>query len=203
MTRRTETSQVVLGPTVCGHPSPLGGRNFEAFLEDPLLSGLMASEVVLALQSKRIGATIKHFVANEQETLRLPIMQTVSKRALREIYLRPFEIVIKKADPWCCMTSYARVNGGGTDSSKKLLQDTLRDQWGFKVLVMSDWGSTTTSYESVNAGLDLEMPGPAKWRTPEAIRKAVDDGKITIPTLNARARSLLELLVKTGNFSDK
>ncbi|CAK7206833.1 hypothetical protein SEUCBS139899_009639 [Sporothrix eucalyptigena] len=198
----TKGAHVLLCPTVCGHRSPLGGRNFEAFSEDPLLTGLLATEYVKGLQESGIGATIKHFAANEQETLRLSVMQTVAERPLREIYLRPFEIVVKKAAPWACMTSYARVNGSGTDSSTKLLQDILRGQWGFQGLIMSDWGSTTTSVDSVNAGLDLEMPGPAVWRTPEIVRKAFDDGRINLKTLNARARAVLNLLVKANRFDD-
>ncbi|EPE37019.1 (Trans)glycosidase [Glarea lozoyensis ATCC 20868] len=200
---QTKGAYVLLGPTVCSHRSPLGGRNFEAFSEDPLLSGLLAAEYVKGLQSERVGATVKHYLANEQDTRRFSINETISERALREMYLRPFEIVVKSSAPWCVMTSYPKVNGIHVDSSKMFIQDILRDQWKFDGLVMSDWGATTSTKDSINAGLDLEMPGPAKWRSLDAVKAAVDAGSVTSKTIAGRARAVLQLLHRTGKFSDR
>lgn len=146
----TKNAHVLLGPTTCLHRSPLGGRNFESFSEDPFLSGELATEYVLGLQSKHIGATIKHFVANEQETRRFTVDTIVSERALRELYLRPFEMVVKNAGPWAVMTCYNKVNGRYTDDQSTFIQDILRSQWGFKGLIMTDWGSAS---EAVGAGI--------------------------------------------------
>ncbi|KAM6529261.1 hypothetical protein FALCPG4_007408 [Fusarium falciforme] len=147
---QTKGAYVLLGPTVCPHRSPLGGRNFESFSEDPLLAGELASEYVLGLQSERVGATVKHYAINEQDTRRFTVNETVSDRAMREIYLRPFEIIIKKSDPWCIMTSYPKVNGHYVDDQTTLLKDILRDEWGYKGLTMTDWGAASAA---VDAGI--------------------------------------------------
>ena len=128
-----------LAPTMCHHRPPLGGRNFESFSEDPYLTGKMAANVVNGLQEKGVAATIKHFAANEQETERLFVDEIISERALREIYLKPFEIAVKDANPWAVMTSYNKVNGTHADSNSFLLKQVLRGDWGWDGLVMSDW----------------------------------------------------------------
>lgn len=148
----TKGANVLLGPTVCMHRSPLGGRNFEAFSEDPLLTGKLAAEYVRGLQSERVAATVKHFVANEQDTRRFSVDQTISERALREIYLRPFEMVVKEAEPWCIMSSYPKVNGAYVDAQPALIRDILRGEWGFDGLVMSDWGAVSNADLSVKYG---------------------------------------------------
>jgi beta-glucosidase len=125
---KTKSAVAVHAPTICPHRSPLGGRNFESFSEDPLLAGILASRYVNGLQDTGIGAVVKHYAANEQETMRRMINVVVGERALREIYLKPFEIVAKTANPWSTMTSYNRLNGHHADSSEYLLHHVLRDQ---------------------------------------------------------------------------
>ncbi|RDW95117.1 beta-glucosidase-4 [Coleophoma crateriformis] len=199
----TKGAYVLLGPTVCNHRSPLGGRNFEAFSEDPVLSGILASRYVQGLQGERVGATIKHYLGNEQDTRRFSVNEIISERALREIYLKPFEMVVKDADPWCLMTSYPKINGKHVDTNKMFLQDILRDQWGYEGLIMSDWGATTSTIESINAGLDLEMPGETRWRSFPVVKKAIERGEIKPETIDERARSVLKLLERTGKFTDR
>lgn len=197
---RTKGASVLLGPTVCPHRDPRGGRNFESFSEDPLLAGELASEYILGLQENGVGATIKHFVANEQETKRFHMDSKVSERALREIYLKPFEIAVKKSDPWALMTAYNLVNGIHADMQKGLIEDVLRKEWGFNGLVMSDWGGTNSTFESLNAGLDLEMPGPASHRAFEKVSAAVESGVVSQEILDTRVTKNLELLVKADKF---
>lgn len=197
---RTKGASVLLGPTVCPHRDPRGGRNFESFSEDPLLAGDLASEYILGLQENGIGATIKHFAVNEQETKRFTMNAQVSQRALREIYLKPFEIAVKKSKPWALMTSYNLVNGVHADMQKDLITGILRKEWGFDGLVMSDWGGTNSTAESLNAGLDLEMPGPASHRKIEKVSAAIDAGTLSHDTVDRRAMKNLELLVKCDKF---
>lgn len=121
-----------LGPTVCPHRHPLGGRNFESFSEDPLLTGRLAAQYIGGLQDQGVGATIKHFAVNEQETKRFTMNANVSEKALREIYLKPFEIAIKEAKPWALMTSYNSINGKHADANDVLLQKILREEWGWR-----------------------------------------------------------------------
>ncbi|KKY21301.1 putative glycoside hydrolase family 3 [Diplodia seriata] len=197
-------ARVLLAPTVCLHRHPLGGRNFESFSEDPLLAGALAAAYVGGLQARGVGATLKHFAANEQETARFTVNETVSERALRELYLRPFEIAVKApaGPPWAVMTSYNLVNGTHADSHEWLLKTVLRGEWGWKGLVMSDWGGTNSTAESINAGMDLEMPGPTKWRKVEDVVAAIEAGKTSEEAVTACARNVLELMVKTRQFED-
>lgn len=187
---------------MCNHRHPLGGRNFESFSEDPYLTGKMAANVVNGIQEKGVAATIKHFAANEQETERLAVNEIISERALREIYLKPFEITIKEANPWAVMTAYNKVNGTHADSNLFLLKQILRGEWGWDGLVMSDWGGTNSTADSLNAGLDLEMPGPTRWRTKEAVMKAVQDGEVSEQIITDRARNVLKLIQKVGAFEN-
>ncbi|KAJ4298099.1 hypothetical protein N0V90_005998 [Kalmusia sp. IMI 367209] len=198
----TKGAYVVLGPTVCCHRSPLGGRNFEAFSEDPFLSGELASEYVRGLQDERVAATVKHFLANEQDTRRFSVNEKISERALREIYLKPFEIVAKQADPWCFMSSYPKINGAHVDAQSKFLTDILRKEWGYEGMVMSDWGAAST-VEGVKFGLDMEMPGPPRQRTPEVVHKALKSGEVSEVDIDARVLSTLKLLKKVGKFDDR
>lgn len=199
---RTKGASVLLGPTVCPHRDPRGGRNFESFSEDPFLAGELASEYIRGLQQQGIGATIKHYAANEQETKRFTVNACLSQRALREIYIKPFEIAIKKSDPWAVMTSYNAVNGTHSDMNEYLIERILRNQWGFQGLVVSDWGGTNSTVESLNAGLDLEMPGPGSHRTLNKVHTALENGEVSEKTLNARVQKNLEMLVKAGKFMD-
>jgi beta-glucosidase len=187
---------------MCNHRHPLGGRNFESFSEDPLLAGKLAAQVVTGLQSQGVAATVKHFAANEQETDRLKVDGIISERALREIYMKPFEIAIKQANPWAVMTAYNKINGCHADSHEYLLRKVLRGEWGWKGLVMSDWGGTNSTADSLNAGLDLEMPGPTRYRTYKAVKDALDNGETSLKTIDDRVRNVLELIQKVGGFKD-
>lgn len=187
---------------MCNHRHPLGGRNFESFSEDPYLTGKMAASVVNGIQEKGVAATVKHFAANEQETDRLRVDEIISERALREIYLKPFEIAIKEANPWAVMTAYNKVNGTHADSNTFLLKQVLRGEWGWDGLVMSDWGGTNSTAESLNAGLDLEMPGPTRWRTKDAVLSAVKGGEVSEQVITERARQVLRLIEKVGGFEN-
>lgn len=195
-------ARCLLAPTMCLHRHPLGGRNFESFSEDPLLTGKMAARVVEGLQDAGVSATIKHFAANEQETDRLTVDETISERALRELYLKPFEIVVKEANPWAIMTSYNMVNGHHADSSPFLLQKVLRGDWGWDGLVMSDWGGVNSTAESLEAGLDLEMPGATRWRKTEDVLAALKSGRITEKTIDERATRVLQFIERLKCFED-
>ncbi|KAF9741532.1 hypothetical protein PMIN02_006649 [Paraphaeosphaeria minitans] len=200
--KKTKGARVLLGPTVCPHRHSTGGRNFESFSEDPLLTGLLATHYIKGLQSQGVGATIKHYAVNEQESNRFSMDAHVSERALREIYLKSFEISIKNANPWSVMTSYNLVNGTHADASDFLLTEVLRNQWGYKGHVMSDWGGTNSVADSLDAGHDLEMPGPAVHRTVDNIQKALDSGALSVGTLDQRVLANLKLLEQCNVFND-
>ncbi|THZ53679.1 hypothetical protein D6C86_09762 [Aureobasidium pullulans] len=201
---QSKAAQVLLAPTICCHRNPLGGRNFESFSEDPVLSGTLAVGYISGIQeSEQVVATVKHFVANEQEHHRFSVDARIDEKTLREIYLRPFEIVIKShSPPGCVMTAYNLVNGTHMDMHKYLISDVLRDQWGFKGLCMSDWGGTNSTVESVLAGCDLEMPGPTLRRGENLLgaleHKDTDVLKTAINASCARLLSLAERLGKLG-----
>ncbi|KAH6647081.1 family 3 glycoside hydrolase [Truncatella angustata] len=198
---QSKGARCLLAPTTCIHRHPLGGRNFESFSEDPLLAGKLASQVIQGVQSKGVAATIKHFAANEQETERLSVDETISERALREIYLRPFEIAVKEAKPWAIMTAYNSLNGEHCDSNMFLFK-VLRGDWGWKGLAMSDWGGTNSTAEALNAGLDLEMPGPTNKRKIPDVISAIRDGKVSESTIDDRARTVLEFINRLKAFKD-
>ncbi|KAG8712328.1 hypothetical protein FRC11_000440 [Ceratobasidium sp. 423] len=194
---RDKGAHVLLGPTVNIQRSPLGGRGFESYSEDPLLSGHMARAFIDGLQSEGVAATIKHFVANDSEFERMSISSEVSIRALREIYLRPFELTCRDAanPAWAVMTAYNRVNGLHASENKYLLDAILRKQWGWEGLIMSDWFGTSSADASIKAGLDLEMPGPAVWRG-DALQRCVVAQKIRVPEIDERVRQVLNLINK-------
>ena len=150
---------MLLAPTVNLHRGPLNGRNFECYSEDPYLTARLGVAYVQGVQSRGVGATIKHFVGNESEFERMTISSEISERALRELYLLPFEAAVR-AGVWAVMCSYNKLGGTYTSEHERLLTDILRDEWGFDGVVMSDWFATHSTAPSVNAGLDLEMPGP-------------------------------------------
>ncbi|KAL6366062.1 hypothetical protein LRP88_00158 [Fusarium phalaenopsidis] len=199
----TKGARCLLAPTVCIHRHPLGGRNFESFSEDPFLTGQMGIANIIGLQSTGVSATVKHFTVNEQETQRLNVNAVVAERPLREIYLKPFELIVKNANPWAIMTAYNKVNGHHADSNEYLLKKVLRGDWGWTDgLVMSDWGCVNSTAESINAGVDLEMPGPARWRKPEVVIEAVNQGKLTEETITDRARNVLTFLQRLNAFEN-
>ena len=172
---------VVLGPGVNIKRSPLCGRNFEYFSEDPYLAGKMASGWINGLEDNGIQSSLKHFAANNQETLRLIIDSIVDERALREIYLYAFEIAVKEAKPSTIMCSYNRVNGTFASENKYLLTDILRDEWGFDGIVVSDWGAVNDRVEALKAGLDLQMPATNGYhdkKVYDAVKETIIDEKI-------------------------
>ncbi|GAA5891753.1 hypothetical protein JCM6882_006195 [Rhodosporidiobolus microsporus] len=190
---KAKGSSLLLAPTVNIQRNPLNGRAFESFSEDPLLSGYLAAAYVDGLQKNGVGAVIKHFVANDQEHERLSVDVCVPDRALREIYLKPFEIAQRLVKPWSFMTSYSRLNGTHASENKELLQDILREEWGFDGAVISDWHGTYSCDTALNAGLDLEMPGPTRWRG-DLVNHLIHAGKINLETLNARAFAILQIV---------
>jgi beta-glucosidase len=154
----------------------------------------------MGVQGEGIGACIKHFAANEQETNRSSIDARVGERALREIYIKPFEIAIKASQPWSIMTAYNVVNGAHADSNKFLLNDVLRNQWGYDGQVVADWGGMNSLATSLNAGADLEMPGPASWRSVDNIQRALDKNETSMETLERRVLENLKFLQRSGGF---
>ncbi|KAH8881964.1 glycoside hydrolase [Thozetella sp. PMI_491] len=186
-------AHVLLGPTVNIQRGPLGGRGFESFSEDPLLSGVLAGHYVLGVQEKGVSATLKHFTCNDMESQRMAVNVMVTDRALREIYLLPFMIAIEMAQPRLVMTAYSKINGCHVAESRQMLQDILRDEWKWDGLVVSDWFGTYSTSSAIKAGLDLEMPGPTRWRG-EALAHAVASNKVKRSELDARARNVLRLI---------
>ncbi len=183
---------VVLGPCVNIKRSPLCGRNFEYFAEDPLLSGELAAGYVNGVQSQGIGTSLKHFAANSQETSRLISNSQVDERTLRELYLKAFEIVVRKAQPWTIMPSYNRVNGTYSCQNEKLLSKIARDEWGFEGLFISDWGAVENRNEAVEAGLDLEMPSSGGFRDKELLH-SLRNGKVKPESVDRAVMKLLAL----------
>ncbi|KAF2970131.1 hypothetical protein GQX73_g3468 [Xylaria multiplex] len=193
---QARSAQVLLAPTVCMHRHPLGGRNFESFSEDPLLTGKLASQYIKGIQSKGVAATIKHFVTNEQETHRLTIDSLVMERPLRELYLRPFEIAVREANPWAVMSSYNLINGVHADMNHHTLRDILRGEWGYDGTVMSDWGGVNSTVESIKAGCDIEFPYSTKWRF-DKVLKAIESGELTLEDIDRAAENVLTLVERT------
>lgn len=192
-----ENIGVLLGPGVNIKRSPLAGRNFEYFSEDPLLAGRMGTAYVKGVQSKGVGVSVKHFAANNREDQRFTSSSNISERALREIYLAQFERIVKEGHPATIMCSYNRLNGTLNSQNQRLLTDILRNEWGFEGLVMSDWGAVADHIAALKAGLDLEMPGKGQESTDEIIA-AVHDGRLEESTLN---RSVLRVLKMAEKFS--
>jgi beta-glucosidase len=193
---KAKGAHVLLGPTINIQRSPLGGRGFESYSEDPLLSGILAGEYCKGVQDRKIVPTLKHFVCNDQEHERMAYNAIVTDRALREIYLLPFQIAIRMADPGAVMTAYNKVNGTHASESQDLLQNVLRGEWGWNGLVMSDWFGTYGSSEAIKAGLDLEMPGPTRFRG-AALAHAISSKKVKITELDSCVRNVLNLINKT------
>ncbi|RPF19637.1 glycoside hydrolase family 3 C-terminal domain-containing protein [Myceligenerans xiligouense] len=183
---------VVLGPGVNIKRSPLCGRNFEYVSEDPLLAGHVGAALVNGIQSAGVGACVKHFVANDQETERLRVSADIDERTLREIHLRPFQRVVTEARPWTVMSSYNRVNGTYVGEDPRLLTRVLRDEWGFDGLVMSDWLAVNDRTAALRAGLDLEMPAPGEARVRQLVG-AVSSGDLPEQDLDRAAERVVAL----------
>lgn len=197
-----EEVAVVLGPGVNMKRSPLCGRNFEYFSEDPFLAGEMSAAWVKGVQSRGIGTSLKHFAANNQEKARLVGNSVVDERALREIYLSAFEKTVKQAQPWTLMCSYNRINNVYSCENKWLLSDVLRDEWGFEGLVMTDWGAMNDRVKALEAGLELEMPGPDAYND-RKIAEAVRNGALEESVLDQAVERLLTLIFKASEVEKK
>ncbi|MGB6229096.1 MAG: glycoside hydrolase family 3 protein [Litorimonas sp.] len=190
---------VLLAPGLNLHRSPLGGRNFEYYSEDPYLSGHMAAAFIQGVQSRGVGACAKHFVANNQETDRMSMSADIDLVPLREVYLKGFEIAVAEGRPWTVMTAYNRVNGTFCSQHETLLQSILRDAWGFDGLVMSDWMGAHSGVDCARAGLDLEMPGPGRIYT-DALVAAVEAGHVSESVIDASVGRLLTLAKRCGKL---
>ncbi|PGH27118.1 hypothetical protein AJ80_01074 [Polytolypa hystricis UAMH7299] len=190
---KAKGAHIILGPTINIQRSPLGGRGFESYSEDGVLSGTLAGHYCLGVKEEKVVATLKHFVCNDQEHDRLGVNSIVTQRALREIYLLPFQIALKMSSPGAIMTAYNKVNGIHVSEDKFILNDILRKEWGWKGLVMSDWYGTYSTSTAINAGQDLEMPGETKWRG-YALEHAVSTHKVAPHVLDERVQNVLELV---------
>ncbi len=184
---------VVLGPGVNMKRTPLGGRNFEYYSEDPYLSGQMAANFITGVQSKGVGTSLKHYATNNQESQRMTINAKVDERTLREIYLPAFEMAVKKAKPWTVMCAYNKLNGTYGSENHKLLVEILKNEWGFEGFVVSDWGAVHDRVKAMKAGLDLEMPGPRERRI-KAVIEAVRSGILDEAVLNESVRRILGIV---------
>ena len=180
----------LLAPTVNLHRSPLAGRNFECYSEDPLLSGRLAAGYVRGVQSEGVFATVKHFVGNDAEFERASISSVIDERSLRELYLVPFELAVSEGGALGIMTAYNRLNGRWLTQRAEFLLDILRDEWGFEGLVMTDWFAVTDTKASLGAGLDLEMPGPARGLGATLVG-AIENGEVDEADLDAAVSRLL------------
>ena len=185
----------ILGPAMNIKRSPLCGRNFEYYSEDPLVSTEMAAALIEGVQSKNVGTSAKHFVANNQEKRRMTNSSDMDERTLREIYLASFEGAVKKAKPWTVMSSYNRINGEFVGDSKKYLTEILRDEWGFDGYVVSDWGAVNDRVSSLAAGLDLEMP-PGAYENDRLIVKAVQEGKLDESVVDQACERVLDVIFR-------
>ena len=188
---------VLLGPGVNLKRSPLGGRNFEYFSEDPVLAGVLAAAWVNGLQSRNVGASLKHFAVNNQETDRMRVSADVDERTLRELYLSAFRRVITQARPWTVMVAYNKINGVYATQNRWLLTDVARGEWGYDGLFMSDWGAVADRVAAVAAGLDLTMPGPDDAGDKELVA-AVTEGRLDPALLNQSAQRVRALIGKSA-----
>lgn len=187
---------VLLGPGANMKRSPLGGRNFEYFSEDPFLAGELAANFINGVQSKGVGTSLKHYAANNQEFQRFSISAEMDERTLREIYLPAFEKAVKTAQPWTVMCSYNKLNGTFASEHHQLLTEILKEEWGFEGLVVSDWGAVRNRVSALKAGLDWEMPGPQDLRV-RAVVEAVRSGQLDEKVLDESVRRILRIVFKS------
>ncbi|CAI6099635.1 unnamed protein product [Clonostachys chloroleuca] len=192
---KAKSAHVILGPTINMQRSPLGGRGFESIGEDPFLAGLGAAALVRGIQKTGVQATVKHFLCNDQEDKRMGVQAIVTERAVREIYALPFQLAVRDSQPGAFMTAYNAVNGTFCSENPKYLQELLREEWGWEGLIMSDWYGTYSTIDAVKAGLDLEMPGPPRFRG-EPLKFSVSTGKPFHHVIDARAREVLNFVKK-------
>jgi beta-glucosidase len=199
---QAEDVAILLGPAINIKRSPLCGRNFEYFSEDPYLTGELAAAYIDGVQSKNVGVSLKHFAVNNQEHRRMTVNVSVDERTLREIYLTAFEIAVKKAKPWTVMCSYNKLGGTYASENKKLLCDILRDEWGFEGFTMTDWGACNDHVSGVMAGLDLEMPSTSDL-SDKLLVKAVREGKIPESAVIHAAERIINIVARYSENRDK
>lgn len=197
---RAEEVGVILGPAANIKRSPLCGRNFEYFSEDPLVTGESAAGLIEGIQSQNVGACMKHYLANNQEKARLVSNSVVDQRALREIYLAGFEKAVKEAQPWTLMCSYNQINGTYASDHRELMTDVPRGEWGFEGAIMTDWGAMNDRVKAIQAGLDLEMPGPCDGND-EKIVQAVREGRLDEKLVDTCAARMVELALRVAQNS--
>ncbi len=198
---REKQARVLLAPTVNLHRHPLWGRNFECFSEDPYLSGKLAAAYIVGAQAEGVMATVKHLVCNETEHERRMCSSEVDERTLRELYLLPFEMAVREGHVRAVMTSYNRLNGAYLADDAHLLTTVLRGEWGFDGIVMTDWWAAASTEEAAEAGLDIEMPGPARSFGP-ALARAVSEGRVKEQFVDDKAHRLLTAFDRVGAFED-
>ncbi len=191
----SEEVATILGPGINIKRSPLCGRNFEYFSEDPYLAGEMAAALIQGIQSKGVGTSLKHYAVNNQESSRMTVDAQVDERALREIYLAGFETAVKKAQPWTVMASYNKINGTYVCANKYILTDILRKEWGFDGIVVSDWGAVSDRVDDVRAGMDLEMPSTNADSDNEVVA-AVNNGSLSMAEVDLCAERMVEFILK-------
>ena len=194
---RRKGVHVLLAPTVNLHRSPLGGRHFEAYSEDPYLTGAIGTGYVAGVQDGGVGTTVKHFVANDAETNRFTVDNRISERALRELYLAPFEAIVKGARPWGVMAAYNSVNGSTMTEHRYLQNEVLRGEWGFDGYIVSDWLAARSTVGAITGGLDVAMPGP-RTVYGEALVAAVRDGLVEESVVDDAVRNVLRLAARVG-----
>ena len=190
-------NRVILAPTINIVRTPLWGRNFETYSEDPFLAGALGAAYVEGLQREGVGASLKHYAVNNQEEGRMTVNAVVDERTLREIYLAAFEAVVKNANPWTVMASYNRINGPYATENHLLLEDILRGEWGYDGVVVSDWGAVHATAAAANGGNDLEMPGPARWFG-DKLLAAVEAGEVEAARIDEAATRMARLILRTG-----
>lgn len=186
---------VLLAPTICLQRSPLIGRGFEAFGEDPFLSGILGSRYINGVQERGVATSVKHYAAHDQSDNSIEDNVCMTERTLREAHMLPFQLALRDSDPWTIMTAYNKINGIHVSEDPLLLKKILRDEWRFQGLIMSDWFGTYSTSEAINAGLDLEMPGPTDWRG-KRLTIAVNCRKVSQATVDESVRNVLKLINK-------
>ncbi|MCC8072963.1 MAG: glycoside hydrolase family 3 C-terminal domain-containing protein [Clostridiales bacterium] len=197
-----EQVSTILGPGTNIKRSPVCGRNFEYFSEDPYLAGKCSANLVNGVQSKGVGTSLKHFACNSQEAFRMVINEVIDERAMRELYLTAFEICVKEAQPWTIMNSYNRINGVYASQNHHLQEEILRDEWGFKGLLVTDWGASVDRVPGLINGTDLEMPSSGTLNSKKII-EAVNNGSLDIAVLDKRVDNVVDLIVKSKPALEK